>query len=419
MAIMRKLAVSSSLYLAAMIFLPVVLSAATGICYSDNMRAFFEAYGEDNELWFSLIEADADNMPDYDSAQDLMFTKIAGGSAPVGDGGVRGLRAPPTTSLGRRAEPAGEAPVEHPFSHRGGPRVTTGDPTRTEIPTSGRSGGTYRHPAGFTFWYPAGWTAQINAEVLQLIPPDPGSSADGPTEIYVVVGESVGGEGISAAEDPRIVEYMNQQVRSLSPSLSLQGNPRPVPMSQGNGVELTWEGKSPKGDVIQARAFVAILEGHGISLVGIALRDLLQARDADLRQMFSSFAFGERQNDPAVVGSWRLVSTSAIDSQSPFETTWSRAQAVSETETVLHLGANGSCTWNSKTQTIVGAGDIWLEDNSSSTNNGRWNAGNGILYIMWENDTYRDCMYRVENAGGGPKLRMACGGKGEVWEPAR
>jgi hypothetical protein len=285
--------------------------------------------------------------------------------------------------------------------------------------SSGRSGGTYTHPAGFKFWYPQGWTTKITEEVLQLVPPNPGSTPEGPSEIYVVVGESVAGEGIFSPEDPRVVEYMDQQVRAVSPSLILQGGAKSVTMSQGKGAELNWQGTSPRGDVIHARAFVAILKDHGISLVGIALKDLLQARDADLRKIFSSFGVGEGHNDPAVVGSWILVSTSAIDNQSPFETAWSRAQAVSETQTVLDIRADGTCSWNSKSQTIVGAGDVWLEDNSSSSSQGRWNAGNGIIYIMWDDNTYRDCMYKIEHAGGGRQLRMACGGKGEVWEPAR
>jgi hypothetical protein len=190
-------------------------------------------------------------------------------------------------------------------------------------------------------------------------------------------------------------------------------------MSHGHGVELNWEGTSPRGDLVHARAFVTIMMDRGISLIGIGFKDLLRARDEDLRRIFSSFGFGAGENDPTVVGSWRLASTSAIDNQSPFESAWSRTQAVSETETTLDIRADGTCSWNSKNTMIVGAGDVWLEDNSSSTSQGRWNAGDGIIYIIWDDNTVRDCAYQIDQAGAGPLLRMVCGGKGEIWEPAR
>ena len=39
--------------------------AAYGVCSNNEMGAFFEAYIDGGNLWFSLIEPDANNMPDY------------------------------------------------------------------------------------------------------------------------------------------------------------------------------------------------------------------------------------------------------------------------------------------------------------------------------------------------------------------
>lgn len=324
------------------------------------------------------------------------------GAAETPSGGTRGTAAPtgsPAQSEGAYGTPKGVGDSKGSFR--------------------GRSGGTYRHPAGFTFWCPAGWSAKITEEVLQLVPPNPGTSPEGPTEIYIVAGESVAGEGIFSPQDPRVVEYIDQQVRSVSPYLILKGAAVPVSMGHGHGVELNWEGTSPRGDLVRARAFVTIVMEHGISLIGIGFKDLLQARDADLRQMFSSFGFGAGENDPAVVGSWRLAFTSAVDNQSPFESAWSRAQAVSETKTILDIRSDGTCSWSSKNTIIVGAGDVWLEDSSGSTSQGQWYAGSGIIYIIWDDNTVRDCTYQIDQTGGGRRLRMVCGGKGEIWEPAR
>jgi len=50
---------------------------ATGICSSNEGSVFFEMYGVENELILSLIEPDASNMPDYNSATYLSFIKNA------------------------------------------------------------------------------------------------------------------------------------------------------------------------------------------------------------------------------------------------------------------------------------------------------------------------------------------------------
>jgi len=49
-----------------------------GICSDQSGSVYFEGYYYDNELIFSLMDIDAYNMPDYNSAQYLSFTKSAG-----------------------------------------------------------------------------------------------------------------------------------------------------------------------------------------------------------------------------------------------------------------------------------------------------------------------------------------------------
>lgn len=46
-----------------------------GYCGNQDGTSFFEAYLEGNQLTFGLIEPDANNMPNYDQAQHILFTK--------------------------------------------------------------------------------------------------------------------------------------------------------------------------------------------------------------------------------------------------------------------------------------------------------------------------------------------------------
>lgn len=48
-----------------------------GICTDDERGVYFEARPEDDRLRFALIEPDATNMPNYDTARELVFTRQA------------------------------------------------------------------------------------------------------------------------------------------------------------------------------------------------------------------------------------------------------------------------------------------------------------------------------------------------------
>ena len=265
---------------------------AVGLCYDENGAAYFEAYADGNDLWFSLIEMDANNMPDYERAQELMFTKVGGESAPAA-GRQPSTQATPGGATGQgQASGTGAAGFAAAGGNLSGASTTASDPAVRGSSHNGRPGKLFKHPVGFSFWYPDSWQAIEQEGFLQLVPPDPGSTPEGPTEIYGVTGESVAEEGIFSPEDPRVVQYLDEQVRSISPYVRRTGNVSTINMSQGQGAVLNWEGQSPRGDQVHARAFVSIIRQHGVALIGIGFADRLAARDADLRQMVSSFGFG-------------------------------------------------------------------------------------------------------------------------------
>lgn len=287
--------------------------------------------------------------------------------------------------------------------------------SRTSSP-GGRQGRTFRHPVGFSFWYPQDWKATVNEGFLQLTPPRPGTAAGSPTELYFVMGESVTADGIATPDDPRVVESLDRQVRSLAPVLQYTGRSTPVQTTQGRAVLLEWQGTGDKGVQLAARAYVNIVGGYGVTLLGVGHRSAIDPRDADLRRIFASFGLGQGQNDPSLVGRWALVRTASITNPSVWETDWSRAQAVSERSVTLAFQPDGTCTRRNQSHMIVGAGDVWLEDKTDETTSGTWNAGDGILFVLWEDNRYLECEYRLEPTGRSVHLRMVCDKNGEVWE---
>ena len=163
-----------------------------------------------------------------------------------------------------------------------------------------REGKTYHHAVGFSFWYPTGWTVKENEDLIQLVPPNPGSTAEGPNELYFVSAESVAEEGIQRPDDPRIAEYLDMQVQSLSPLLKRAGQVSFIDMAEGKGAVLSWEAGTTQGSVVSAQAFVSIIKEHVVVLIGIGLKDRLEARNSDLRQIFASFGSGAAPLLPAV-----------------------------------------------------------------------------------------------------------------------
>jgi hypothetical protein len=56
-------------------------NVAVGICGNADGKSFFEAYIEGDVLSFGLIESDANNMPNYETAQYIVFSKTTNSSS--------------------------------------------------------------------------------------------------------------------------------------------------------------------------------------------------------------------------------------------------------------------------------------------------------------------------------------------------
>ncbi len=130
--------------------------AAAGVCSSQQGSVYFEAFLAGRDLTLSLIEPDAQNMPDYDNARYLAFTKQSS---------VTGNQAMPPPVA---AQPFNQQ--NQNFQNPGNPN--TSNPVVATSPAEGRprpSGNQIGDKSwGFTFSPPEGWTHQ-QAEGVMLL----------------------------------------------------------------------------------------------------------------------------------------------------------------------------------------------------------------------------------------------------------
>ena len=279
------------------------------------------------------------------------------------------------------------------------------------------SGEVYRHPIGFQFWHPTKWKVVVAPDSpLQLVPPDVVVSEGQPMEIFVVLVQSVAGLGITRANDPQVIAYLDEQVKQLNPAFQRLDRSTPLHTSAGQGTSMDWEAPNDRGQTVRVRAYVNILNEHGVALLAIAETSLVDKRDPTLQRMFASFGFGKGKIDAALTGRWSLVSTYALSNQSVFETDYSRARMVRDTQTSITLNADGSWEKISTSQMIAGAGGVWLESKDTSTERGRWYAENGNLYLVEEKGGWAQYQYRIEEGAQGRQVKLVDGKQGEIWQ---
>ncbi len=320
------------------------------------------------------------------------------------------------------AKPAAETSLLVLRRDAGGRLYSTPLPLRPAAPPPagagrGPTGRTYRHPLGATFWHPADWAVADGGQALVLTPPDARTGE----ETYLITAESLAGTAISSVTDPAVGAYLDQQVaalgaafRRLGPPSALRGAERPVAIHD-------YEAAGAGGAVVRARAYVALVEGYGLALLAIGVRDRVLAREGVLGRIAASFGFSQGKVDPALVGVWDFLSTVSIRNDSPFENDWSRARMASDRRVRMWLGADGTFKRAEIRHTIAGAGGVWVDSGEQRTEEkGRFSAADGRLYLVWEDGTVSAFGYRVDApAGAARTVRLAGDAEGQVWEEAK
>lgn len=155
----------------------------------------------------------------------------------------------------------------------------------------------YQTSQGISFWYPAGWTVKEVQDKLELLPANPLSIAGAPTEYYFIKTQTIGGQGPQSLNDPLIQQYVQVQMQTLSALLQPMGSPVPINAASGSGLIYNWESNILKGlgITLVARTYVGYANNRLTTLVGFGPKELVQAREQELNQVFASLGSGTVQ----------------------------------------------------------------------------------------------------------------------------
>ncbi|MDB6041123.1 MAG: hypothetical protein JWM99_4964 [Verrucomicrobiales bacterium] len=260
----------------------------------------------------------------------------------------------------------------------------------------------YKHPTGLSMSYPPDWQLKPFPQGLQLIPPDAGSNEKGPTEAYLVFAESA--EGISTAEDPRVLAYIETQLLQVAPFFRRSGEVEKISAGTAPGIFVIWDGTNPDGMKVQAQALSTILKGYGISVVALGETARIKSREKTIRTIFASFAAGAAEKDPQLIGSWKFWSYSA-SADGKFGTERSR---------FMTLQSDGTALWKGRSESIgsVSGRDYLGNETFSggvagqngSSDRGFWSAGDGKLYVRWQDGSTGEWSYRLGGVPGNRRL---------------
>jgi len=252
---------------------------------------------------------------------------------------------------------------------------------------------TYKHPMGLSLRYPGDWTLLEAPGFIQLMSPEVQKSAQGqPSELYILSAEQ--GGRIASIEDPRLISALGSSMTQMFPFLQRVGGIERIKAGNVSGIMLTREGTNPQGMKVRGQLSATVLQGFSLSVFAIGSEDVIAARQQTVREIFSSFDAGAEERDPQLVGVWQT--TAASDKSSRYT-----------------LGADGTLTKVTRLQTIVDAPGVSLDtDDQTETMRGTWSAGDGRLFVLWENGTTDDVAYEARTDTAGSRVAMLSGAQG-------
>jgi len=367
-----------------------------GVCTNDDGGVYFEAYINNNDLEWRLIGIDEYGEADYNDVTELMFKRRTGG-------GVKPDNSNPPPA------PIRSQPVKTP-------QPATDSASRSS--SAARSGQTFRHPLGFSFWYPESWQVKMDEEedYYQLVPPGSSSAGNQQGGYYAVLAADLTGTGIQRPDDPQVIAYFEQRLATITPGWQRTGPAQPMPNSAGSGAHLQWQ-TTVGGTTLIAHAYVCIFETHGLALICVGRNGSLARYESDLQAVFASFSFGAPQIDQQLVGKWHYLATSSLTNNSLYETSYSRVSAVTDNNETLQFFPDGRWANESSSHMIAGSAEVgFMESNDISTTRGRWNANGRILYRLWENSSWQDYKYVLKQTENGLRLILQRGDEGVVYE---
>ena len=275
-----------------------------------------------------------------------------------------------------------------------------------------KEGKEYVHASGGKFRYPASWSIKEVEGGLQLIPAD--ANAD---EAYFVVADAAEGKTDPAAPD--VVSAVDQQVLALLPFVKQVGKVEKTTAGSGPGAIVIWDGKGPTGKDIRVKAYLTIIKNYGVALVAVGTKPLLDKRDAQLREVFATFGWGQGKLDTQLVGTWNHWSYSGTNGYGR------------ETKARVVLDGSGQFSYQSDSETSISAtgkdsgGNVeWTGGMNSRRGTGwkgTWTADGSNLILHFEDGSTETFNYRwkaesngnvfliVEESGGGKPTEWSRG----------
>jgi len=249
---------------------------AIGICSGDQTKVYFQAQRQGNQLLLALIEPGANNMPDYNRARQLTFTR-QGGGAPAERSGLpsRGFGAEP-------AAPSRQAAEEPAAANE------VGDPSW-----------------GFRFRVPAGWKEKHDA----------GGAILGHDTIAGVIFVLPHMAANLQEVQQQMLQGISEEGLQLRPSGSLQ--------KLGDiGVAGDYEGIAQQQRVRARGIGVASPRGGGAYILAVAMPDKYTR---ELAAAAEAVAAGMRYSAPEVsevaqffAGTWETMTTNTMTSYTLF-----------------------------------------------------------------------------------------------------
>lgn len=265
----------------------------------------------------------------------------------------------------------------------------------------------FKHPLGVSFRHPGSWRVEPAGDsIYRIIPGD--SAAD---EVILATGtESF---GIKDANDPQLAPGTDTIIADqIGPQFKRTGKPESIPAASTPGAALLYEGQGGNGPV-QIRVFSTVLKDMIVSFVAIGPPAKVKAREDNLRKMFGTLVRGASEIDQRLVGTWTKSSERTIDAQSSGGRRPGDASLVSNANVTVNLGADGSLSYRTQSQSIASGSGVFVETSSDDTYSATWVASEGKLIVMW-GDGSEEFDYRFE----GDTVVLSGGGKEIVFRRA-
>jgi hypothetical protein len=261
-------------------------------------------------------------------------------------------------------------------------------------------GAVYEHALGFRLRTPAGWKIEAQAAGAMLTPPDLARERSDPVEAYAV--DAVSAAGVEAADDERLKDALDKNLTRMLPGLTFGGSE--LLPGAGRGV-FTWERAGADGRPIRVRVYVALVNRFALTVVGVGLKDHVDARDAALRSVIASADWPEVKRDPDLVGAWRH--------ENFYQSGYGDAAFSGSSWRTIVLEADGSFA-EATGGAASGAADVRSEGALAPA--GAWAAAGGAVYLFRDNGNTAKYSYRFVD---GRLLLTPDGGKRQIWERVR